>query len=216
MTIPIDPFSTRFDPPLRSPKIAAVLDRLAVAVVLFALVLTAGGGANAQSSRIIRPDRNPRPYRFDLSPGSGSISNCLPQANATVTVFPHKALLGVDTLVVNVRNLLPNTSLAVFLTELPVGPFGAAQLIGELTTDEAGDGSLKVDSVIEQAFSTTVVGPERVRAELDHIVIWVADPAADDVCFAPITGPTTPFDADGSAGAVILSSRNFLPGAPIH
>jgi hypothetical protein len=54
-----------------------------------------------------------------------------------------------------------------------------------------------------------------VRSELNHIVMWFADPNADNACFAPQTGPITPFDGDGQAGAAALSSKNFLPGAPL-
>ena len=46
------------------------------------------------------------------------------------------------------------------------------------------------------------------------MVIWFADPAADDVCPAGI-GAKTPFDGDGEAGIAVLSSRNSLPGAPL-
>jgi hypothetical protein len=45
-------------------------------------------------------------------------------------------------------------------------------------------------------------------------VIWWADPVAD-VCFGPGGGPVTPFDGDNEAGATIVSSKNFLPGAPL-
>jgi len=43
------------------------------------------------------------------------------------------------------------------------------------------------------------------------VVFWFADPAADDFCFAPGTGPITPFDGDGEAGAAAMSSQ----GSPL-
>lgn len=155
------------------------------------------------------------PYRFSLVPTSNTIANCLPNATANVTVLPKEELLGVDTLDLKAEGLLPNTTFTVFLTELAEGPFGAVQYIGEFTTNASGRGSVSVDGVIEEAFSSTVVEGTRVRKELNHIVLWFADPAADDVCFAPATGPTTPFDGDGEAGGTVLSSRSFLPGAPL-
>jgi hypothetical protein len=159
--------------------------------------------------------QNPEPISFTLTPTSNSIAICMPSATARVTVSSRDDLRGVDTLDLKAKGLLPDTTFTVFLTELPEFPFGAAQFIGEFTTNAGGRGSLRVDTVITDAFSSTVVGSGRVRKELNHMVIWFADPAADDTCFAPIIGPTTPFDADGEAGSTVLSSRTFLPGAPL-
>ena len=52
------------------------------------------------------------------------------------------------------------------------------------TTNAAGRGSLRVDTIVEEAFSSTVVGTTRVRKELNHVVLWFADPDADNQCFA--------------------------------
>ena len=69
------------------------------------------------------------------------------------------------------------------------------------------------DAVADEAFSSTLAGGERVRQELNHVVVWFADPA-DDFC-ADIAGILTPFDGDGQARAAALSSKNSLPGAPL-
>jgi hypothetical protein len=121
----------------------------------------------------------------------------------------------VDTLDLNAQGLPPNTEFTVFLTESAVS-VGAVQYIGDFTTNAAGRGSLRVNTIVGDAFASTVVNGVRVRADLNHIVMWFADPDADNVCFTPPqTGPITPFDGDGQAGAAALSSRNFLPGAPL-
>jgi hypothetical protein len=159
--------------------------------------------------------QNPAPRSFNLTPASNTIGNCLPDAKARVTVFPKEDVRGVDTIEVKAEGLTANTTFTVFLTELPAPPFGAAEYVGEFTTNAAGRGSLRVDTVVDEAFSSTLVGTERVRKELNHVVIWFADPDADDVCPGPITAVTTPFDGDGEAGAAALSSKNFLPGAPL-
>jgi hypothetical protein len=179
--------------------------RLLLPIVLIAgliIIVT----AHAQSSV---------PYRFELVPTSDTIAACLPRVAASVTVLPKEDSRGVDTLDVKAEGLPATTAFAVFLTELPQGPFGAAEYIGDFTTNAAGRGSLRVDTVIEEAFSTTTVEGTRVRKELNHIVIWFAEPSADDFCFAPGTGPTTPFDGDGQAGGTVLSSKQFLPGSPL-
>jgi hypothetical protein len=157
----------------------------------------------------------PVPFRFSLVPASDTIATCLPNASGTVTVFPKEDERGVDTLDLKAEGLPRNTTFAVFLTELPGAPFGAAEYIAEFTTNAAGRGSVRIDATIDEAFSTTVVNGVRVRQDLNHIVLWFADPSADDFCFAPGTGPVTPFDGDGQAGGTALSSRNFLPAAPL-
>jgi hypothetical protein len=120
----------------------------------------------------------------------------------------------VDTLDLNAQGLSPNTEFTVFLTESAIS-VGAVQYIGDFTTNSAGRGSMRVNTIVDDAFSSTVVNGARVRSELNHIVMWFADPNADNACFAPQTGPITPFDGDGQAGAAALSSKNFLPGAPL-
>jgi hypothetical protein len=156
-----------------------------------------------------------QPFRFALGPASDTIAGCLNNASAVVTVLPKEETRGVDTLDMKAEGLPANTEFAVFLTELAESPFGAAQYIGDFTTNAAGRGSLRVDTIVNDAFSSTVVNGARVRKELNHIVMWFADPDADNFCFTPGTGPVTPFDGDGVAGSAALSSRNFSPGAPL-
>src|SRR5207237_9513138 len=61
-----------------------------------------------------------RPSRFNLVPAAGPIAACLPNAAATVSVFPREDVRGVDTLDLHAEGLRPNTTFAVFLTEMPV------------------------------------------------------------------------------------------------
>src|SRR5215831_1463076 len=150
------------------------------------------------------------PFRFNLVATS---TTCFSSASATVTVFPKEEDRGVDTLDFKAEQLPANTSFTVFLTELAEFPFGASEYIAEFTTNVAGSGSVRVDAVIDEAFAFD--GITKVRKELNHVVVWFADPKDDDVCFGPGAGPVTPFDGDGQAGATVLSSKNFLPGAPL-
>jgi hypothetical protein len=158
------------------------------------------------------------PFRFDLTPASPAIANCLPNATARITVFPKADSRGVDTLDVKAEGLPANTDFVVFLTQNPAAgapPFGAAQYIADFTTNRAGKGSVRVDAIILEAFSSAVSNGVRSRAELNHVTIWFADPVGDDICFGPGGGPITPFDGDMQAGAAVLSSNDFLPGAPL-
>ncbi len=144
---------------------------------------------------------------FDLVPVNAT---CLAEATAHVTVFHKEETLGVDTLHLHARGLPPNTDFAVFLTSadaFATPTFGAVNYIGDFTTNAAGIGSLKVDAIINEAFVSTLVGapPMRVRADLDHLVFWFADPAQVPECFN-FSG-FTPFDGDRHAGPAAMSSR---------
>jgi hypothetical protein len=152
-----------------------------------------------------------RPSRFDLVPASDPIAACLPNAAATVTVFPREDIRGVDTLDLKAEGLRPNTTFAVFLTDMPVPPFGAVQYIGDFTTNAAGRGHVHVDAIIDEAFAfNNITG---IRTDLNHIVFWFADPADDEDC-VPGSAPGH-FDGDGESGVAAMSSKNFLPGAPL-
>jgi len=148
---------------------------------------------------------------FDLVPASDAIKMCQQDASAHVKVFPKEDVRGVDTLDLKASGLPANTTFAVFLTELPVAPFGAVEYIGDFTTNAAGRGSLRVDAIIEEAFAFN--NRTGARTDLNHIVFWFADPNADEFC---VQGSApTPFDGDGSAGIAAMSSKNFLPNAPL-
>ena|SRR5438034_4741037 len=177
--------------PIRSTVIAAF--------GVLAVLLPAGQTAHAE------------PFGFNLVPASDPIAACLPDAVARVTVFPREEIRGVDTLDLRAHGLRPNTTFAVFLTEMPVPPFGAVQYIGDFTTNAAGRGSVRVDAIIDEAFAfNNITG---VRTELNHIVFWFADPNDDEDC-VPGSAPGH-FDGDDQSGVAAMSSKNFLPGAPL-
>jgi hypothetical protein len=176
---------------------------LSLAIVTFGLTLILNSpAAHAQGLR---------PSRFNLVPASAAIASCLPNAAATVTVFPKEDVRGVDTLDLHAEGLRPNTTFAVFLTEMPVPPFGAVQYIGDFTTNAAGRGHVRIDAIIDEAFAfNNITG---IRTDLNHIVFWFADPADDEDC-VPGSAPGH-FDGDGQSGVAAMSSKNFLPGAPL-
>jgi hypothetical protein len=192
--------------PIRSTVIAAF--------GVLSVLLPVHQAANAQGIAP-RPDAAHAPHlmpsRFDLVPASDAIAACLPDAAATVAVFSREDIRGVDTLDLHAEGLRPNTTFAVFLTEMPVPPFGAVQYIGDFTTNAAGRGSVRVDAIINEAFAfNNITG---VRVDLNHIVFWFADPNDDEDC-VPGSAPGH-FDGDDQSGVAAMSSKNFLPGAPL-
>src|SRR5262249_32990196 len=153
--------------------------------------------------------------QFDLVPAADQIATCFPNARVKVKVLPTADQVGTDTFILTAKGLRPNTTFAVFLTELPVSPFGAVQYLADLNTNGNGKGSVQVNAIIQEAFSSQVVNGQRVRKELNHVVFWFANPADANECFAPANAPMTPFDGDGVAGPAAFSSQNALPGAPL-
>ncbi len=177
------------------------MKRFALSIVLVTLgliVLGAHSVAHAQTT-----------IGFDLVPASTAVADCLSEdATGHVTVRLQEDTRGVDTLRLAASGLPAFTDFAVFLTSadaFAMPPFGAAEYIGDFTTNAKGIGKLKVKAIIAEAFVSTLVDTTRVRADLDHLVFWFADPAqAEAAC--GLTN-TTPFDGDGLAGPAAMSSQ---------
>jgi len=169
------------------------MKRSALSVALVSLgFIVLGGLSTAQALEITT---------FNLVPRNAA---CLGGATGQVTVFHKEESLGVDTLHLRASGLPANTDFAVFLTEadaFATPPFGAVEYIGDFTTNAAGIGSLKVDAIIDEAFALSAA---RVRADLDHLVFWFADPAQVPACFTFTPGP---FDGDGNSGPAAMSSQ---------
>ena len=166
--------------------------------MLVGLALTLTGGLAAAEELEVT--------KFDLLTTN---STCLPDARGQVTVFHKEEKRGVDTLRLQASGLPPNTEFTVFLTEFDAfttPPFGDSVYIGDFTTNAHGKGSLKVDTIIGEAFVSNREGdpPARKRHDLDKVVIWFADPNDALPCFPFFQ---TPFDGDGVAGPTALSSQ---------
>lgn len=191
-----------------------------IAAALALLPLSNYGLAGAQdgssiNSSSVQATADDEEIRFTLVPVADVIADCFPNATAKVRVSRTADELGTDTFTLTAKGLRPNTSFAVFLTELPGPPFGAVQYLADFKTNAGGKGSVEVKAIIEEAFSSQVINGERIRKELNHVVFWFADPADADACFAPGTAAIGPFDGDGVAGPAAMSSKNALPGAPL-
>jgi hypothetical protein len=153
--------------------------------------------------------------QFNLVAAGDAVAACFPDATVKVKVLPAVDELGTDTLMLTGKRLPPNTTFAVFLTELPGAPFGATQFIARITTNAGGKASVDVRATIKDAFITQPINGQRVRTDLNHMVLWFANPGDAEDCFAPNPVGITGFDADGNAGPAAFSSRNALPGAPL-
>lgn len=149
--------------------------------------------------------------QFELTPSSQQLADCMPDASLIVTEKPTTDKKGFDTFDIRARNLPPDRSFTVFLLEQAGSPFGAAEYIGDVSTNSQGNGHSTFKLIVSEAFSSTVVNGARVRKELNRIGVWFADPADDDFCFGTNGGSTTPFDGDGVAGVQAFNSANAEP-----
>ena len=117
---------------------------------------------------------------------------------------------GFDRFEIAGRHLPPNRDFTIFLLEQAGSPFGAAQYIGDFSTDAYGNTYNNLKLIVGEAFASTIVNGTRTRVDLNRIGVWFADPVDDDFCLGAMS-PTTPFDGDNSAGVQAFNSANAQP-----
>ena len=123
----------------------------------------------------------------------------MPDAKLEVTVRLTADKVGFDSFEIQAKNLPPNREYTVFLLETAGAPFGAAEYIGDFSTNPAGNGQNTFKLIVQEAFSSTLVNGARVRVDLNRVGVWFADPKDDDFCPAAIgVNGVTPFDGDNA------------------
>ena len=187
----------------------------AIAVALVALAVAAVSALGTSSSYgsgtpEARAAASADEVRARLDPSSDKLAQCLPDARVKIAVDLTTDQLGFDIFNVSARHLAPNRDYTVFLLEQAASPFGAAEYIGDITTDENGDADNRFKLIVEEAFSSQVVNGQRVRVDLNRVGMWFADPKDDDFCLGK-NSPVTPFDGDNEAGVQVFNSRNADP-----
>jgi hypothetical protein len=198
----------------RNPQLAEGCDRLtrcqkrgrgrelagSLAIGLLVGGLTACGSASANDDLML-----------ELTPSSAQLAQCMPDATLDVKVRLTTDKAGFDRFEIRAHNLPPDREFTVFLIEQPGAPFGAAEYIGDFSTNPNGDAQNSFNLIVEEAFSSTIVDGQRVRVDLNEVGVWFADPADDDFCLGTGMGPVTPFDGDNQAGAQVFNSANTDP-----
>jgi hypothetical protein len=138
-----------------------------------------------------------------LGPSSPQLAACFPKAHAHVAVALTTDAIGKDTFRVTAENLKPRTTFTVFLIKKAASPFGAAEYIGDVTTDRQGTGVGTFKLIVEEAFAFN--NRTGFRTDLNKIGMWFADPKDDNGCLGA-GSPVTGFDGDASAGVQMLNS----------
>jgi hypothetical protein len=146
---------------------------------------------------------------LQLTPSSQQLAKCMPDADVDVTVRLTTDKQGFDMFDITARHVAPNRDYTVFLLEQAGAPFGAAEYIGDLSTNDNGNGRAEFHLIVQEAFSSTLVNGQRVRVDLNRVGMWFGDPNDDEFCL-PGSGPT-PFDGDNEAGVQAFNSANTAP-----
>jgi hypothetical protein len=180
---------------------------MALAATLAAGTLAASNAA-ASSTPSNGPDEDE--VKLNLTPSSPELAACMPHARVKVEVELTTEQVGFDTFEVDASGLPPNTAFTVFLIEQADAPFGAAEYIGDITSDRKGRAENEFELIVQEAFASTLVDGTRVRVDLNQVGMWFADPADDDFCLGP-DSPVTPFDGDNEAGVQAFNSLNTTP-----
>ena len=149
--------------------------------------------------------------KLELTASSAQLAACMPHADVDVTVKLTTDDIGFDSFQVKATGLAPSRSFTVFLLEKAESNFGAAEYIGDITTDASGSAKNTFKLIVQEAFSSTLVNGNRVRVDLNRVGMWFADPRDDDFCLGDNQGGVTPFDGDNSAGVQAFNSRNAAP-----
>ena len=147
---------------------------------------------------------------LELTPSSAQLARCMPGATLDVTVRLTTDKDGSDRFEIRAHNLPPDRDFTVFLLEQAGAPFGAAEYIGDFSTNKNGDGHNTFKLIVQEAFSSTLVDGHRVRVDLNRVGVWFADPLDDDFCLGA-DSPVTPFDGDNEAGVQAFNSANADP-----
>ena len=145
---------------------------------------------------------------LQLTPSSQQLAQCMPDADVQVKVKLTTDTRGFDNFDIQARHIAPNRDYTVFLLEQAGAPFGAAEYIGDLSTNSQGTGHAAFRLIVQEAFSSTLVDGKRVRVDLNRVGMWFADPKDDEFCL-PGSG-ATPFDGDNEAGVQAFNSANTV------
>jgi hypothetical protein len=82
----------------------------------------------------------------------------MPRADVDVTVKLTTDTVGFDSFRIDAEGLPASTAFTVFLLEDAVTPFGAAEYIGDITTNAKGKAHNEFHLIVQEAFSSTLVG----------------------------------------------------------
>ena len=160
---------------------------LATAAVTAAAAATLLGGSLPQTAttgpaRVDRPSaaRAVTTVTVNLRTSTPALKKCYPSSRSQVTVALTTDIIGKDSFPIRAWGLRPRTDFTVFLIQKAGPNFGAAEYIGDFTTDAQGQGVNAFYLIVEEAFAFN--NATQARTDLNSVGFWFADPKDDDGC----------------------------------
>lgn len=159
--------------------------------------------------------------QFPLFPSS--IKNKFPQATGLVTVFQNPQANDFDVVTVDVQHMPPHAKFTVFFIEIAAKPFGHAEYVGDVITDQNGDGESNFHLITLVAFaadarhSDVTSQDQSGRAsgiQLEHVGMWFDGVNAARQVLGDPKIPGTPFDGGHGplhAGPQAMTDGQLLP-----
>jgi hypothetical protein len=161
---------------------SAVLAAAATLAITGATMSSAAAGSGSEhaagAAAAKAPAASLAKAKLSLAPSSPQLAACFPHAKASVVVNLTTDTIGKDTFRINASGLQPNTAFTVFLLQQATAPFGAAEYIGDITTDRWGNASNHFELIVQEAFAFN--GSTGARQDLNSVGFWFADPKDDD------------------------------------
>jgi len=165
---------------------------------LLAVAMTAVASLSGMVPRAVAAPGDKTTFSMVRAAGATCLSS---KAHGRVTV---NDLGPVQNMHVEVFGLTPKNDFTLFVTQHSARPFGLSWYQGEISTDKKGNGVGDFTGIFSpETFTLTSDGP----VQMSHVAMWFADP--NDASNAGCAGISTPFDGDGVAGILVLSTENF-------
>jgi hypothetical protein len=146
---------------------------LIVAASVFALATTSVaiiGPADttwaAENERVntAQAGASPAALHLQLTPSSAQLAACMPNADVDVNVKLTTDKKGFDIFDIRARHIAPNRDYTVFLLQQAGAPFAAADYIGDLSTNDEGNGDAQFDLIVQEVLSSTIVNGQRYES----------------------------------------------------
>jgi hypothetical protein len=164
---------------------------------LLAVAMAAVAGWSGMVPRAVAAPGDNTTFNMVRAAGATCLSN---KARGRVTISD---LGPVQSMHVEVSGLTPNNDFTLFVTQHSSRPFGISWYQGEISTDKNGNGVGDFTGI----FSPETFVLDNGAVKMSHVAMWFADP--QDAANAGCAGISTPFDGDGVAGILVLSTENF-------
>jgi len=164
---------------------------------LLAVTMAAVAGLGAMVPSAVAAPGDNTTFTMVRAAGATCLSN---KARGRVTISD---LGAVQNMHVEVSGLTPNNDFTLFITQHSTRPFGLSWYQGEISTDKKGNGVGDFTGIFSPETFVLADGP----VLMSHVAMWFADPK--DAANAGCAGISTPFDGDGVAGILVLSTENF-------